>query len=171
MTAPIGAPAVAVNTTTIRPDVTIGTYPIPAIITVATDATTVLAEDLTIIKTQKTGEAKPYTTEKETANPGGIIYYRVEIKNNGAVDAKNVQIKDTVPYFTKMNSSTDLTSKAYYVKTNALGVDEAAKVAETQPANDSRGEIIANVGILKPNEKATLYFKVKIDTVPAKPGS
>lgn len=171
VTAPIGAPAAAVNTTTIRPDVTIGTYPIPAIITVATDATTVLAEDLTIIKTQKTGEAKPYTTEKETANPGGIIYYRVEIKNNGAVDAKNVQIKDTVPYFTKMNSSSGVTGGAYYIKTNALGVDEAAKAAETQPANDSRGEIIANVGILKPNEKATLYFKVKIDTVPAKPAS
>lgn len=171
VTAPIGAPATAINTTTIRPDVTIGTYPIPAIITVATDATTVLAEDLTIIKTQKTGEAKPYTTEKETANPGGIIYYRVEIKNNGAVDAKNVQIKDTVPYFTKMNSSSGVTGGAYYIKTNALGVDEAAKAAETQPANDSRGEIIANVGILKPNEKATLYFKVKIDTVPAKPAS
>ncbi|WP_291940947.1 hypothetical protein [Cetobacterium sp.] len=169
VTAPIGAPATAINTTTIRPDVTIGTYPIPAIITVATDATTVLAEDLTIIKTQKTGEAKPYTTEKETANPGGIIYYRVEIKNNGAVDAKNVQIKDTVPYFTKMNSSSGVTGGAYYIKTNALGVDEAAKAAETQPDTNTRGEIIANVGILKPNEKATLYFKVKIDEVPPDP--
>lgn len=169
VTAPIGAPAAATNITTIRPDVTIGTYSTPAIVTIATDATTVLAEDLTITKSQKLTEGGTYVTEPQNAKPGEDIYYRIEVKNNGAVDAKNVQIKDTVPYFTKMKSSTGITNGAYYVKTSALGVNEAPKAAETQPASGARGEIIASVGILKPNEKATLYFKVTIDSVPAKP--
>lgn len=170
VTAPIGAPAAAVNTTTIRPDVTIGTYPIPAIITVATDATTVLAEDLTITKGQKLGEADSYTTDLQHANPGATIYYRVEVKNTGQVDAKNVQIRDTVPHFTTMISGTGPgegpTFKASYKITNAQGVVGDAKVAEIQPNNGQTGEVVANIGILKPNEKATLYFQVKIDPVP-----
>ncbi|MGL4865297.1 MAG: hypothetical protein ACRC4T_19550 [Cetobacterium sp.] len=170
VTAPIGAPAIGANITTIRPDVTVGTYPISAIITIATDETRVLAEDLTITKSQKLTVAENYTSNPQKAKPGSIIYYRVEIKNNGAVDAKNVKILDTVPYFTKMNSSSGVTNGAYYIKTSPLGVDDIPKAAETQPATNTRGEIIANVGILKPNEKATLYFKVKIDDAPDYPG-
>lgn len=168
VTAQIGAPAGSINITTIRPDVTIGTYSTPAIITVATDTTTILAEDLTITKSQKLTISGTYVTELQNANPGEDIYYRIEVKNNGSVEAKNVQIKDTVPYFTKMKSSAGITNGAYYVKTNASGIDEVPKAAETQPATNTRGEIIANVGTLKPNEKATLYFRVKIDTVPEK---
>lgn len=169
VTAQVGAPAGSINITTIRPDVTIGTYSTPAIITVATDTTTILAEDLTITKSQKLTISGTYVTELQNADPGEDIYYRIEVKNNGSVEAKNVQIKDTVPYFTKMKSSAGITNGAYYVKTNASGIDEVPKAAETQPATNTRGEIIANVGTLKPNEKATLYFRVKIDSVPAKP--
>ncbi len=169
--AQVGAPAGSINVTTVRPDVTIGTYSTPAVVTIATDTTTILAEDLIITKSQKLTPAGEYVTTLQNANHGEDIYYRIEVKNNGAVEAKNVQIKDTVPYFTKMKSSTGITNGAYYVKTNASGVDEAPKAAETQPATGTRGDIIANVGPLKPNEKATLYFRVKIDTVPAKPES
>lgn len=173
VTAPIGAPATAVNTTTISPDVTVGTYPIPAIVTVATDATTVLAEDLTITKGQKLGPAESYITELQHANPGATIYYKIEVKNTGQVDAKNVQIKDTVPYFTTIisgsNAGEGTEFKASYRITNAQGVNGSFKVAEAQPSNGQRGEIVANVGTLKPNEKAALYFQVKIDSVPTKP--
>lgn len=139
----------------------------------ATDTTTILAEDLTIIKGQKLTAGGTYVTTTQKAEPGEYIYYRIEVKNNGAVDAKNVQIKDTVPYFTKIISGTGAGEgvgyKASYIVTDAQGTTSAFKVAETQPATGTRGEIIANVGTLKPNEKAALYFQVKIDTVPAKP--
>lgn len=174
ITAPIGAPAAVINKTTIRPDVTIGTYPIPAIITVATDATTVLAEDLTIVKSQKLSPGETYTTELQKADVKATIYYKIEVKNTGDADAKNVQIRDTVPHFTTMLSGTGAgegtTYKASYRITDAKGVDGDFKVAETQPDNGKRGEVIANVGILEPNEKATLYFQVKIDDIPDHPG-
>lgn len=173
VTAQVGAPAGSVNVTTIRPDVTIGTYSTPAVVTVATDTTTILAEDLTIIKGQKLTAGGTYVTTTQKANPGDFIYYRIEVKNNGAVDAKNVQIKDTVPYFTTIISGTGAGEgtgyKASYIVTDAQGTTSAFKIAETQPASGTRGEVIANVGTLKPNEKATLYFQVKIDTVPNKP--
>ncbi|MGL5570756.1 hypothetical protein [Cetobacterium sp.] len=171
--AQVGAPAGSINVTTVRPDVTVGTYSTPAVVTVATDTTTILAEDLTIIKGQKLTPGGTYVTTTQKANPGEYIYYRIEVKNNGAVDAKNVQIKDTVPYFTKIISGTGagegVSYKASYIVTDAQGTTSTFKVAETQPATGTRGEIIANVGTLKPNEKAALYFQVKIDTVPAKP--
>lgn len=171
--AQVGAPAGSINVTTVRPDVTIGTYSTPAIVTVATDTTTILAEDLTIIKGQKLNAGGTYVTTTQKANPEDFIYYRIEVKNNGAVDAKNVQIKDTVPYFTKIISGTGAGEgteyKASYIVTDAQGTTSAFKIAETQPASGTRGEIIANVGTLKPNEKATLYFQVKIDSVPTKP--
>ncbi|MGL5778594.1 hypothetical protein [Cetobacterium sp.] len=171
--AQVGAPAGSINVTTVRPDVTVGTYSTPAVVTVATDTTTILAEDLTIIKGQKLTPGGTYVTTTQKANPGEYIYYRIEVKNNGAVDAKNVQIKDTVPYFTKIISGTGagegVSYKASYIVTDAQGTTSEFKAAETQPATGTRGEIIANVGTLKPNEKATLYFQVKIDTVPAKP--
>lgn len=174
VTAPIGAPAAAVNTTTIRPDVTIGTYPIPAIITVATDATKVLAEDLTITKSQKLTAAEPYTTNLQKTDTGKTIYYKIEVKNTGTALAKNVKIIDTVPHFTTILSGTGEGEgpkfKASYRITDALGVDGPFKVAETQPVSGKRGEIIANVGGLEPNEKATLYFQVKIDDMPDYPG-
>lgn len=172
ITAPIGAPAAAINTTTIRPDVTVGTYPLPAIVTVATDATTVLAEDLTITKSQKLTIAENYTSNNQKAEPGNTIYYKIEVKNTGKVDAKNVQIKDTVPYFTTILSGEGegTTKKASYRITDDQGIDQPFKIAETQPDSGKRGEIIANVGILKPNEKATLYFQVKIDGMPNYPG-
>lgn len=170
---PIGAPAGVTNVTTIRPDVTLGTYSTPAIVTVATDSTTVLAEDLTIIKGQKLSAGGTYVTTTQKASPGETIYYRIEVKNNGLVDAKNVQIKDTVPYFTTIQSGTGagegISYKASYIVTDAQGTTSSFKVAETQPETGKRGEIIANVGTLKPNEKAALYFQVKIDSVPAKP--
>lgn len=171
--AQVGAPAGSINITTVRPDVTVGTYSTPAVVTVATDTTTILAEDLTIIKGQKLTAGGTYVTTTQKANPEDIIYYRIEVKNNGAVDAKNVQIKDTVPYFTTIISGTGAGEgtgyKASYIVTDAQGTTSTFKVAETQPATGTRGEIIANVGTLKPNEKAALYFQVKIDRVPAKP--
>lgn len=174
VTAPIGAPAAAVNTTTIRPDVTIGTYPIPAITTIATDATTVLAEDLTITKSQKLTSTEPYTTNPQNAKIKATIYYKIEVKNTGKIKAENVKIIDTVPHFTTILSGTGEGEgpkfKASYRITDALGVDGPFKVAETQPVSGKRGEIIANVGGLGPNEKATLYFQVKIDDTPDYPG-
>ena len=173
--AQVGAPAGSINVTTVRPEVSIGTYSTPAIVTVATDTTTILAEDLTIIKGQKLTAAGTYVTTTQKANPGDTIYYRVEVRNNGAVDAKNVEIRDTVPYFTTILSGSGagegVSYKASYIVTDAQGTTSAFKIAETQPANGARGDVVAVVGTLKPNEKATLYFQVKIDSVPAKPAS
>lgn len=171
--APIGAPSGVKNLTTITPDVSLGTYSTTAIVTVATDTTTVLAEDLTIIKGQKLSAGTTYVTTLQKADPGATIYYRIEVTNNGGVDAKNVQIKDTVPYFTTILSGTGAgegpSYRASYVVTDSKGTTTSFKEAEIQPANGARGEIIANVGTLKPSEKATLYFQVKIDAVPTKP--
>lgn len=174
----VGAPATDSNITTVTPSLTQGTYAVTATTTSATDTTTILAEDLTIIKGQKIGPGGTYVTNLQNANPGDTIYYRIVVQNTGSVDVKNVQIKDSIPYFTTIYNTgaagaagEGTTYKASYVITNAQGVTSAYKVAETQPASGGRGDVIANVGVLKPNETATLFFQVKIDSVPAKPAS
>lgn len=171
--ASIGAPAGDNNITTITPNVSQGTYSVPATVTVATDTTTILAEDLTIIKGQKLSPTENYTTSPQRSNPGGTIYYKIEIKNNGAIDATNVKIKDTVPFYTTQYHKTGVSSPgegtdyvASYIVIDSNGTAGAFKVAETQPGLGKRGDIIANVGTLKPKERAILYFQVKIDEVP-----
>lgn len=161
--APIGASAASSNVTTITPNVTLGTYSSPATVTAAVDTTTVLAEALTIVKTQKLTSGGSYTTNLQSADPDSVIYYRVRVTNTGPYPVNNVQIKDTIPQFTVMNSAG---SGTYYNVTNASGVTGANITAQTQPSNGSRGDIIANVGTLGTNEIATLYFQVKIIPVP-----
>ena len=101
VTAPVGAIAGQANITTITPNVTQGTYSTVPTVTYATDTTTVLAEVLTITKKQKASSGGTYTINPQQASPGGIVYYMIEVKNTGAVDAKTVKIQDTVPFFTK----------------------------------------------------------------------
>ncbi len=169
----VGTPAGQVNTTTISAEVTIGTYPLEASVTVATDKTTILAEDLTITKKQKLELTGKYTSEPQKTDPGKNIFYRIDVKNDGQVDAKNVVIRDTVPYYTTQISGDTLgegiVNKASYVITSAQGTQGAFKAAEVQPGNGNRGDIVAQVGVLRPGETATLYFQVKVDSIPTVP--
>lgn len=166
VTAPIGAVAGAANVTTTTPNVTQGTYtPVP-IVTYATDTTTVLAELLTITKKQKLSDAGIYTINPQVAEQGGTIYYMIEVKNTGTVNANNVVIQDAIPHFTTYSNAG---SEAYYVLLNDDGTEGDKITAQTKPVNGGTGQVIAQVGVLGPNKTARLYFRVKINSMPDTP--
>ncbi|MGL4628513.1 MAG: hypothetical protein ACRCUR_03375, partial [Cetobacterium sp.] len=98
--APLGAVAGTTNKTTITPNVSQGTYSTVPTITSATDDTKVLAEKLTITKYQKLTPGGSWTTKLQNANPGEKIYYRIEVRNSGSDDARTIELKDTVPFYT-----------------------------------------------------------------------
>lgn len=168
VTAPIGAVAGSSDVTTIKPDVTQGTYSVAPIVTYATDTTTVLAEMLTITKKQKNSPTGTYTIAPQTANPGGIIYYMIEVTNTGSIEADKVTIQDTVPAFTKYFTDSSTRAAAYTIL-NPDGTEGTFKPAETTPESGGTGEVIANIGTLAPNQTARLYFNVKINDIPKTP--
>lgn len=166
VTAPIGAIAGQENVTKINPDVSQGTYSIAPIVTFATDTTNVLAEMLTITKKQKIDQGDNYVITPLESDPEGIIYYMIEVTNTGSINANNVTIQDTIPNFTTYNTSP---KAAYYVILNNDGTEGAQTPVQTAPDPGTRGEIIAQVGVLKSNQTARLYFSVKIDKIPDAP--
>lgn len=168
VSAPIGAVAGSSDETTITPNVSQGTYSVEPIITYATDTTTVLAEMLSITKKQKNSASGTFTIAPQTANPGGIIYYMIEVKNTGSIDAHMVTIQDTIPAFTKYFTDA-ITKAASYTILNSDGTEGAFIPAQTAPQSGGTGEVIAQIGTLTPNQTARLYFNVKINSIPDVP--
>lgn len=168
VSAPIGAVAGSSDVTTITPNVSQGTYSIAPIVTYATDTTTVLAEMLNITKKQKNSASGTFTIAPQTANPGGIIYYMIEVKNTGSIDAHTVTIQDTIPAFTKYFYDAN-TIAASYTILNSDGTEGTYVPAQTAPGLAGTGEVVAKIGTLAPNQIARLYFNVKINSIPSTP--
>lgn len=154
--APSGAVPGAVNTTTVTVTTTNGSYtttvPAPA---VATDSTTVIAGNLSLIKAQAldTACAGPtgatvYAAANLSAKPGECVLYRITVTNVGSVNATTVVVSDATPSYTTLSS---------------LPATTAGTIAAGGPALGGAGTVSANLGTLTPGQSAVVTFGVKIN--------
>ncbi|MEO7401061.1 MAG: hypothetical protein ABIV07_09900 [Polaromonas sp.] len=152
---PSGALLGAVNATSVTVTTTNGTYTAavpPA--SVATDSTTVIAGNLTLVKNQAldTACAGPvggtvYSSASLSAKPGECVLYRIVVTNVGSVNATSVVVTDSVPSYTTLS---------------ALAATSAGSIASGAPAVGGTGTISANVGTLAAGAAAAVTFGVKV---------
>jgi trimeric autotransporter adhesin len=154
VTAPSGVAAGVVDTTTLTATTANGSYtstvPTPA---VATDSTTVISGNVTLVKTQSlnagcSGPAGTYTTATITtgAIPGACIDYQITVQNVGAANATAVTVSDTTPVYTLLNT----------VPATTVGT------ITSTPAVGAAGSITATIGTLAPSQTAIVTFRVRI---------
>jgi trimeric autotransporter adhesin len=154
VTAPSGVAAGVVDTTTLTATTANGSYTstVPAA-AVATDSTTVISGNVTLVKTQSlntscSGPAGTYVTTNLTtgAIPGACIDYQITVQNIGAANATGVTVSDTTPAYTTLNTAPATT---------------VGSITAT-PAVGASGTITANIGTLAPSQSAVLTFRVRI---------
>ena len=155
---PSGSNAGDLDATTITVTTTNGTGSgtAPAAVT-ATDATTVVLGNLTLIKEQAldvtcTGAAPSYTQGNITtgAVPNACLRYRVTITNIGLASASSVVVSDATPVYTLYDTGGGAAPAAVTVGT------------VTAPSNGTAGTVVATVGTLAPGASAILTFGVRI---------
>jgi len=155
--APPGVAVGTINATVVTATTANGTYvttaPVPAS---ATDNSTVISGDLTLLKEQGldadlngTPEAGYATTDITTgALPGRGIRYRITITNRGTSPATSVKVFDTTPAFT--------------VYTTTVMAATTVGTVTTSPANNAAGALEFNIGTLNPGQAAVVTFGVII---------
>lgn len=160
--APSGAVPGTVNTTTITVTTVNGTYtttaPAP---TVATDSTTVIAGNLTLVKTQALDAACDgtadgvYSQAGLNARPGECVLYRITVTNVGAANATNVVVSDATPSYTTI-STTASTTAPNFASGPAIGASGTVTGYIGDTATASSG------GTLAPGASAVITFGVRI---------
>jgi trimeric autotransporter adhesin len=153
--APSGVAAGVVNTTTITATTANGTYTTtaPAAAPV-TDTTTVIAGNVTLVKTQGLDPSCSGTpsagfstgTITTGAVPGACIIYQITVQNVGAANATAVTVSDSTPAYTVLSTAPATTVGSI----------------TTTPAVNASGSITATVGTLTPGQSAVVTFGVKI---------
>jgi len=156
VTAPSGAVIGVVDTTTLTATTTNGTYTAGAPANgVATDATTIIAGNVSLVKAQgldPTCSGTPtggyvLTNLGAGAVPGACIDYQITVQNLGSANATAVTVSDATPAFTTLSTTPAVT----------LGT-----ISAPIPAMGSAGTVTATVGTLTPGQSAVLTFGVKI---------
>jgi trimeric autotransporter adhesin len=155
VTAPSGGSPGVVNTTTITATTANGSY-VTAVppAAPATDSTTVIAGNVTLVKSQGldascTGTPPlGYSTATITtgAIPGACIDYQITVTNVGSANATSVVVSDATPAFTVLSTTTPVTSVG----------------SVTAPTSGTAGTVTATVGTLTAGQSAVLTFGVKI---------
>lgn len=154
--APSGAAAGLVNTTTVTATTANGTYVSTAPAnSAATDSTTVIAGNVTLLKTQRlnatcsAANVGSYSTAVITtgAVPGACIDYQITVQNLGSADATGVTVSDTTPAFTVLAIAPATT---------------VGTITPPTPAVGAAGSITATIGTLVPSTSAVVTFAVKI---------
>ena len=163
--APSGAAAGAVNTTTITVTTVNGasySTTVPAA-TVATDGTTVIAGNLTLVKEQAldascvgTGTIT-YATGNLNAKPGDCVMYKITVTNVGAADATSVVVSDSMPSYTTLSVAVSATPGVI-----ATGAPTVGGVGPFS-ANIGTGATNAIGGTLAASTSAVVTFGVKIN--------
>jgi uncharacterized repeat protein (TIGR01451 family) len=152
--APSSATLGQVNTTSVTLTTTNGSNPgtSPATV-VATDGTTVISGNVTLVKQQALDAActgtpsGAYSTATITtgAIPGACIVYQITVQNAGSANATGVTVSDSTPAFTTVSTA---------------AVTTVGTV--TGPAVGSTGSITATIGTLTPGQSAVVTFGAKI---------
>jgi len=156
VTAPSGVAAGVVDVATVTATTANGTYTstVPTA-AAATDSTTVIAGNVTLVKAQGldascTGTpTSGYATTTVTtgAVPGACIDYQITVSNVGSANATSVVVTDSTPAYTLLSTSPATTVGTITTPTPAVG---------------AAGTITATVGTLTPGQSAVVTFGVKI---------
>ncbi|MQR01208.1 beta strand repeat-containing protein [Glaciimonas soli] len=151
--APSGAAPGSINATTVTVTTNNGTYTttVPAVAT-ATDSTSVIAGNVTIVKQQAldaacTSPAMTYSaaTLATGAVPGACIGYQITVTNIGSAAATSVVVSDSTPAYTTYQGGAATTVGTV-----------------TAPTVGSAGTVTATIGTLIPGAAAVVTFEVKI---------
>jgi uncharacterized repeat protein (TIGR01451 family) len=156
VTAPLGAPIGAVDTTTVT-----ATYPTGT--AVATDTSTVIGGQVTLTKAQVldptclgTLVAPVYVSTNLTtgATPGTCIRYQITATNVGTSAVTNLVVSDATPANTTYNVGST---------PNPAAVTGAGNTITLVPAAGAAGTITATIPTLLPGASAVLTFGVQIN--------
>lgn len=127
----------------------------------AQDATTLVLGDVKLDKLQSL-DGVNFVRSNLNAAPGATIYYRIIVTNTGTADVTNVVVNDATPAYTR-----GLTTPAATYTDNTGAV--ITVLPGNQPANNTAGNYVFNVGTLSPGRSSTINFAVKVDGAPAIP--
>jgi uncharacterized repeat protein (TIGR01451 family) len=156
VTAPSGGAPGVVNVTTVTVTTTNGSYTSTAPAAApATDSTTVIAGNVTLVKTQGLDAACTgtppggYSTVTITtgAVPGACIDYSITVTNVGSASATSVVVSDATPAFTVLSATAPATT---------------AGTITANPGSGVAGTVTATVGTLTAGASSVLTFGVKI---------
>lgn len=157
VTAPAAAVAGATDITTLTATLTgtIGGVAAPTA-AVATDTSTVIVSQLTLVKTQALDAAcdgvadTAFSTVAIVAGaaPGGCLRYEITATNVGPVAVTNVVVSDATPAYTTYSAVVPASATAGTV---------------TAPANGARGTVQTTVATLAAGASVVLRFGVRID--------
>ena len=158
VTAPPGATTSNTTTVTATPSTTINGVAAPAAAQ-ATDTTSIVSGNLTLLKEQALDAACDGTADAPGFGVGGIsaapnqcMLYRITATNSGVVDITTLVISDATPANTTMGIATSLTP--------------AASGNVTEPALGAAGTVSVDVGAVGPLAPASsiiVEFGVRID--------
>jgi uncharacterized repeat protein (TIGR01451 family) len=156
VTAPSGAATGVVDTTTVTATTTNGSYTSTAPTAApATDSTTVISGNVTLVKAQGLDAACTGTppggysqaTVTTGATPGACIDFQITVTNVGSANATAAVISDATPAFTTLSTAPATT---------------VGTITPPTPAVGAAGTVTATVGTLTPGQSAVLTFGVKI---------
>lgn len=163
--APSGAASGVVDTTTLTLTTTNNaggyTTTVPPVVTL-TDSTTVVAGNVTLVKTQVLdatcagGITTGYSTVAITAGalPGACVDFQLTVQNVGSTNATQVTVSDATPAFTTMSAAP--VPVITYPGTAVTGATISS------PAAGTTGTVSATFPTLTPGQSAVITFGVKI---------
>jgi trimeric autotransporter adhesin len=134
-----------------------------ALVATATDTTTVITGQVTLVKTQSvditcTGTAGTYSAAPASAKPGECVLYQIVATNVGTAPVTGLVISDATP----ANTLYDCSNAAGPTAMGGAAVAAATSGTVTNPAICTAGTISVNVGTLAPNATSTVTFGVQI---------
>jgi uncharacterized repeat protein (TIGR01451 family) len=157
VTVPASSADGVVNVTTLTVTTTNGTYTttVPSALS-NTDTTTVVAGNVTLVKTQVldatcAGTATGFGTAQISALPGGCVIYQITVQNIGSTNATNVSVSDATPAYTTLAAK----------PTPALA-PTITGVSVTAPAAGAAGTVGVVIPTLTPGQSEVLTFGVQI---------
>ncbi|MEO1021085.1 MAG: hypothetical protein AAFW89_00960 [Bacteroidota bacterium] len=158
VTAGVGVQDGSTNTTTITvTDSNSGATGIAAVAN--TDITSVVAGLLVMEKSQSTdttgynngAAAGGFVTSQLAASPGDVVFYEIEVTNNGAASVTGVDIVDTTPAYTVLSGSVRTIGSV----TGTLSID-------ADPGDGNAGTIRVTATEIAPFESFKIVFAVQL---------
>ncbi|SMO96226.1 beta strand repeat-containing protein [Gracilimonas mengyeensis] len=116
------------------------------------DITTVVAGLLTVEKFQSS-DGNTYTKSDLNVLPGGVVYYKIVVSNDGAAAVTNVVVNDNIPSYTKLQNPVSITEDDV---TEDVTDDSGLTTGDV-------GTISVGVSELAPGESFEFTFSVKVD--------
>jgi len=157
VTVPASSADGVINVTTLTVTTANGTYTttVPAALS-NTDTTTVVAGNVTLVKTQALdaacgGTASGFSSQQISAQPGACVTYQITVQNIGSTNATTVNVSDATPAYTTM------AAKPTPALTPAI-----SGVTVTSPAAGTTGTVSVTIPTLAPGQTEVLTFGVQI---------